>query len=60
MKYLQAIVIITMLIFSKRYREDLSRATEQLAEAHDAIVAEFRRMDADRNGGKPRIHLLHF
>lgn len=58
MKYLQAILIVALLALSKRYREKWRKTVVHLADSGDAIDASMRRIEAQNNGGKPRIKVL--
>lgn len=54
MKYIQALVILILLIKSKRYREKWDRAFDAISDTTDSVEASFRRMDARSNGGNGR------
>lgn len=58
MKYFYAITLLVLLLVSRRFREKRKRSLERLAEENDAIEASVRRLDAQENGGKPRMRLL--
>jgi len=58
MKYIQAALIVILLITNKRFREKWRQAADRLTEANDEVEASLRRLSAVKNGGKPRIHLL--
>lgn len=58
MKYIQGLVVLILLITSKRYREKCRQAREALSDANDAAEACVRQLDARRNGGKPNVRLL--
>ena len=55
MRYLQALLLLILLITSRRYREKWRQATDRLSEANDAVEASLRRLNAVNNGGKPRM-----
>lgn len=58
MKYIKAVLILILLIASRRYREQWRQSTNQLSDANDAAEASLHRLDALGNGGKPKMQLL--
>jgi hypothetical protein len=58
MRYIRALLILTLLLTSRRYREKWRKATERVSESNDAVEASLRRLDATDNGGKPKIRLV--
>jgi hypothetical protein len=58
LKYLQGLLMLTLLIVSRRYRDRWEAACDQMADACDFVDASERRMSADRNGGKPELRLV--
>lgn len=58
MRYLQGLSIVTLLIFSKRYREKWRATGELLSETCDALEADQRRQTAIKNGGRPKLTVL--
>lgn len=58
MKFVQAFLILTLLLVSSQYRKKWRQAIERLSEANDFVEASLRRLDARHNGGRPRIRVL--
>lgn len=58
LRYFQGLLIITLLIFNKRYREKWREATNLLSETCDGLEAGQRRKSARENGGKPKLTVL--
>jgi hypothetical protein len=58
MKYIQALLILLLLITSKRYRAKWRDATEELSKTNDAVTASLLRISALDNDGKPRLQVL--
>ena len=58
MKYIQGLVVLILLITSKRYREKWRQAREALSCANDTGEACVSQLGARRNGGKPNVRLL--
>lgn len=58
LRYLKGLLIITLLIVSKRYREKWRAARDQLSETCDALEADQRRRTALKNGGRPKLTVL--
>jgi len=58
LRYFQGLLIIMLLIVSKRYREKWRAATNRLSETCDEIEAGQRRKTAIQNGGKPKLTVL--
>lgn len=58
MKYIQALLLLILLVTNRRFRDKWREATHRLSEANDAVGASLRRMDALKNGDKPRVRLL--
>lgn len=57
MKYIQAIIILTLLVASNRYRKKWRAACDKLSDANDEVEASLRRIDALNNGGKPNLRV---
>lgn len=58
MRYVQALLILILVLTSKRYRREMREATERLSEVNEAVGASLRQLDAERNGGKPRLRVV--
>lgn len=58
LRYFQGLLIITLLIFNKRYRDKWRAATNLLSETCDELEAGQRRKSATENGGKPKLKVL--
>ena len=58
MRHIQALLLLILLITSKRYREKWRQTTDRLSDANDGAEASFRRLNAMHNGGKPKMRLL--
>ena len=54
MKHLQAVLVLALLIASKRYRQRWQHTIDQVDASLDAIAASRRRIDAMENGGPPK------
>jgi hypothetical protein len=59
LKYVQALLMLTLLVFSRRYRQRWREATDKLGEACDFVEASNRRMSADQNGGRPALRSVN-
>lgn len=46
MKYIKAVLILILLIASRRYREQWRQSTNQLSDANDAAEASLHRLNA--------------
>lgn len=58
LRFFQGLLIITLLIFSKRHREKWCAACDLLSEACDALEADQRSLTAIKNGGRPKLTVL--
>jgi len=58
MKHLQAVLVLALLIASKRYRKRWQRTIDQVDASLDAIAASRRRIDAMENGGLPKVRVV--
>jgi len=58
LRYFQGLLIITLLIVSKRYREKWRAAVNLLSETCAELEARQRRKSATENGGKPKLTVL--
>lgn len=55
LRYFQGLLIVALLIFSKRYREKWRATGDLLSETCDALEADQRRQTAIKNGGRPKL-----
>lgn len=58
MKHLQAVLVLALLIASKRYRERWQHTIDQVDASLDAIAASRRRIDAMKNSGPPKVRVV--
>lgn len=58
MKYIKAVLILILLIASRRYREQWRQSMIRLSESTDAVEVGLHRLDAMDYGGKPKMQLL--
>ena len=58
MRYIKAVLILILLIASRRYREQWRQSTNQLSDTNDVAEASLHRLDALDNSGKPKMQLL--
>lgn len=58
MKHLQAVLVLALLIASKRYRQRWQHTIDQVDASLDATVASRRRIDAMENGGRPKVRVV--
>ena len=56
MKYVRWFLTLFLLIVSRRNREKWHEAAEHASAGCGALDAAMRRLDAEHNGGKPRLH----
>jgi hypothetical protein len=57
-KLLQGLLMLTLLIVSRRYRQDWVQAANQLGESCDACDASTRRIAACEKGGRPKVWVV--
>lgn len=58
MRLLQGLIILGRLILSASYRQQMREAADRLSTVNDEVEASLRRLDALRNGGKPKLRAL--
>lgn len=54
MKHLQAVLILALLVASKRYRQRWELTVDRV----DAIAASRRRIEAMENDGRPKVRVV--
>lgn len=58
LKCVQGLLMLTLLMVSRRYRQRWHEAADLLSEACDYVEASNRRMSAGRNGGRAGLRLV--
>jgi len=58
MKYIQALVVFTLLVTNKRYRKKWNDTCSEISSINDAIEASLRKLDVKHNDGKPKLRVL--
>lgn len=58
MRVLQGLIILFLMLVSSNYRRQMREAADRLSEANDEVEASLHRLDALRNGGRPKLRVL--